>query len=176
MALHKGLQRLRELRFIELFLLVALYAVGLFYEFLSCAASVALCVYLMVRAAKTGSLRLRGNLLSAAVAVIALFYALSALWAVDAGMAVWGFFKYLPAPLFLLALMQDPGARERALDLLPTAAWIGISNSCLGISSFSFSHIFRPRSYAVPPCTIKESASTSSLLMRMSSFTSSDCS
>lgn len=124
MALHKGLQRLRELRFIELFLLVALYAVGLFYEFLSCAASVALCVYLMVRTIKTGSLRLRGNLLSAAVAAVDLLYALSALWAVDSGMAVWGFFKILPAPLFLLALMQDPGARERALDLLPPAACV----------------------------------------------------
>lgn len=48
--------------------------------------------------------------------------------------------------------------------------------SCLGISSLSFSHIFLPRSYAVALCTIKESASTSSLLIRISSFTSSDCS
>ena len=30
------------------------------------------------------------------------------------------------------------------VDLI--SAWIGISNSCLGISSFSFSHIRRPRS------------------------------
>ena len=33
-----------------------------------------------------------------------------------------------------------------AMTLPPMAAWIGISKRCLGISSFSFSHILRPLS------------------------------
>ena len=36
--------------------------------------------------------------------------------------------------------------RGRAMILLPIAAWIGISNRWRGISSFSRSHIFLPRS------------------------------
>ena len=35
---------------------------------------------------------------------------------------------------------------SRAMIFPPTAAWIGISNKCFGISSFNFSHIFLPRS------------------------------
>ncbi len=46
------------------------------------------------------------------------------------------------------AVALNPATSLSALDyvLPPTAAWMGISNRCLGISSLSFSHILLPRS------------------------------
>ncbi len=62
---------------------------------------------------------------------------------------------------------------SRAMIWPPIAAWIGIWNRCGGISSFSFSHMARPRLSARARCTIMESASTGSALTRIDIFTRS---
>lgn len=48
-------------------------------------------------------------------------YLLSALWAVDSGIAVGGFYKTLPAVLFFLLLYQFDSFRERLLHYIPVA-------------------------------------------------------
>lgn len=51
------------------------------------------------------------------------FYAISCIWAVDSGLAVWGIVKYLPVPLFGVCMMQA-GSQERMV-LLKMIPWIG---------------------------------------------------
>src|SRR5881398_2404151 len=62
---------------------------------------------------------------------------------------------------------------SRAITLVPIAAWITTSNSWRGISSFSFSAIFLPHSYALSRWMMTENASTASPLSSMSSLTRS---
>lgn len=110
---------LRPMRF---FLLVSVFSVGLFYEVLSCAASLFLLGYLLYCARKRGALVIPRGLTLPAVAAVAAFYALSALWAVDRGMALLGFVKFLPLPLFCLAAAQlDKAERQSLLDTFPPA-------------------------------------------------------
>lgn len=108
--------------FIELFLAVSLLAVGLFHEFLSCAAAIALCIYLIFIAKKNGKFVFKKNLGGITAVIIPLFYGLSAFWAVDPGMAFIGFFKFLPIALFTLVIMQFKKDGMEYLDILPTTA------------------------------------------------------
>ena len=54
-----------------------------------------------------------------AVTVVGVFYLLVCLWAVDRGMALFGFFKFLPFPLFLIYLEQAEVDRQKLIRLLP---------------------------------------------------------
>lgn len=108
--------------FLSIFLAVSLSAVGLFYEFLSCAASIALCVYLIYIVKKNGGFVFKKNLGGITAVVIPLFYGLSAFWAVDPGMAFIGFFKFLPIALFTLVVMQFKKDGMDYLNILPTTA------------------------------------------------------
>jgi len=60
---------------------------------------------------------------------------------------------------------------SRAMIRDPTAAWIGTSNCCRGISSLSLAVIARPYSRALSACTIWLNASTGWPCRRMSTFT-----
>ena len=51
-------------------------------------------------------LSIRFNMLLTALLALLAGYLLSPFWAVDSGMALLGFFKFLPAALFWLLLMQ----------------------------------------------------------------------
>lgn len=112
---------LRERGFIGIFLAVSLLSVGLFYEFLSCAASAALCVYLAVTAKKNKGFVYRSGLALHTAVVISLFYGLTAFWAVDSGMAFIGFFKFMPIVLFVLAVSRSKDCAAY-LDVLPPTA------------------------------------------------------
>lgn len=125
--------RCREIGFAEWLLTASLLAAGGFHEYLACILSAAMLAWLAVRALRAGraagprrgasdGVPLYGNLTAAAVLAIALFYALSAFWAVDSGTAVIGFLKFLPAPLYLLVLQQSPGAAEGIRTRLPYTA------------------------------------------------------
>ena len=60
-------------------------------------------------------------LLTALLALLA-GYLLTPFWAVDSGMALLGFFKFLPAALFWLLLMQlGPEVRERLFLTIPVS-------------------------------------------------------
>ncbi len=102
-----------NVHFLEVYFFLSLCAVGLFHEYLSSLAGVVLCLYLFWQARRKKTLRLHWNLTAAALLAMTVFYLLSAFWAVDSGMAFWGFVKYLPAGLFLLVLWQSDNGRER---------------------------------------------------------------
>ncbi len=102
-----------------LLMLGALSLCGLFHDFLAALFSVALLVYLLVTAMKQKALSLFLNPVTVLALALPVVYLLCSLWAVDSGMAVLGFVKLLPAPLFLLAFRQEIGCKERLLDVLP---------------------------------------------------------
>lgn len=60
----------------------------------------------------------RGGLFFSTLLLVVSF-AVSALWAVDRGMALLGFVKFLPLPLFVLLTAQPDGRETDALSLLP---------------------------------------------------------
>lgn len=111
-----------KLNFQSIFLLLSMLSIGLFHEFLSCIASAALCVYLLIMVRKNGSIKFMLNTASISIVLISLFYGITIFWAIDSGMAVIGFLKFLPLPLFMLAAMQSAEEPERLLDILPPAA------------------------------------------------------
>lgn len=101
-----------KFHFLTVFLIVSLYAVGIFNEYVSCIMSAVLCLYICVTVVKNSFFRFRINLTSIAVTVLVFGYAVVALWAVDGGAAIIGFFKYVPILLFMLAAMQQDDARS----------------------------------------------------------------
>ena len=86
--------------------LLFIAVIATFHEFLSCAFSVALCIGLLL-VNKEKDLIVYKNSLSVAVTVIVVMYLISCIYAVDEGMALIGFFKYLPLLLALFVFMQD---------------------------------------------------------------------
>ncbi len=108
---------------------VSFFLYGLRYEIGSAVISVCLMI-LLIRKSREG-LRLRLNAASAAVFVLALFYFLSAFWAVDSWTALRGGIAILPVPLFLLCLMQTgPESRMRLLRDLP---YLGAAMTALSL-------------------------------------------
>ena len=112
----------KKINFAEIFLISCLTLMGLFYEYLSCVAGAVLCVYLIYKCTKSTTFRWYTNLSSIAVLSLAVFYGLTAFWAIDSGMAVIGFFKFLPILLFTVVLMQQEENPEMFLRGIPYAA------------------------------------------------------
>lgn len=123
-------------------LLAAVLLAGGFHEAVACGLSVILLACLTVRLCKTGRLTVRGNLVSLAVAAIAVGYGVTALWAVDPGMAPLGFLKFLPVCLYLLVLMQEPNGGEKAFRLLPYAAAVITAVSAVGMQIPALASLF----------------------------------
>jgi len=112
------MNKLKRLTFTDILLPVLLVLVGGFHEYIACAASVAMCGYLFLRLRRGGELLVRRDLTALAVGAVCLGYGLSCLWAVDPGMALLGFVKFLPVGLYALCLWQEQGQR-RILEFLP---------------------------------------------------------
>ena len=120
----------------------SLFSAGLFNEYFSCLASVALLLWLVVNHIKKKETVFYSNITSWSIVIIVLSYAICSLWAVDMGVAIIGFFKYLPVVLFLLALMQT-NDKEKMLTLLPYVAGVMViissafSSSIIQLSTFT---------------------------------------
>lgn len=123
-------------RILQGFLLIAPFLWGGFYEAVSCVFTIFLAGYLLYSVRRTGGLTLRVNLTLISVLVLTLMYGVSAVWAVDHGMAVFGFVKFLPLPLFALVLMQEKAEeRVKLLDMVP------VSGCLMTVLSFALSRI-----------------------------------
>ena len=108
-------------------LLTALVLTGGFSEFTSCVIAVAVSVMLIAVIIRSGGLRIQLDLTSASVILAALFYLISSFYAVDGGMALLGFIKFLPVVLFMLLLMQKSSYTKGLTELLPyTALALGL--------------------------------------------------
>ncbi len=105
-------------------LIAALVLAGGFYTWVSCIISIVLLVLILLRIYKEKKLLILRNPFGIAVTVVGVFYLLVCLWAVDRGMALFGFFKFLPFPLFLIYLEQAEVDRQKLIRLLPPVGTI----------------------------------------------------
>ncbi len=115
-------EKLKMLSFSQLTLYASLFCIGVFHEYLSCILSAVLLARLLMCLIKQRSLTVRITMTGIAVALLVSGYAVTSLWAVDSGAAIFGFFKFLPLLLYLLVLMQEPDGREKTLNGLPYVA------------------------------------------------------
>lgn len=105
-----------QLKLLRAFLFLAAFAVGLFYEWLSAFAVLALLIYLVWRGGESVQ-NIAISLPLIAVILLVAMYAISVFWAVDQGAAVLGVLKYLPLPLFVLLISPlETTEREKLLD------------------------------------------------------------
>lgn len=130
---------LKTFSFAQWVLYLSFFLVGIFHVYLSCILSIALITWLWIYRYKSGQLNLYVNLIGTAVAVLVGGYAITSLWAVDAGIAVFGFFKFLPLLLYTLVLMQEPNGKEKVIYGLPYLMTIlaTISIICMNIPFLS---------------------------------------
>lgn len=98
---------------------LALAFIGTFHEFLSCVLSICLIGVLLCKFKREQRIVIYKNLITVAIATMSVLYLAATLWAVDSGMALIGFFKFLPVLLFLVVLMQDEGCICQIHSTLP---------------------------------------------------------
>lgn len=91
-------------------MIIAFLAIGCYHEAFSCALSIILTVMLVLQFRKTGKLLIHINLSTVFLTVMVLALGLSFFWAIDKNMAIIGFFKFLPAPIFALYYQQITGS------------------------------------------------------------------
>lgn len=105
----------KELLFPGCLIVLTALLFGGFYEFVSCLVTSGLGICLLWFNYKNKRYTLYWNGALALAAVVAIGYAAALLWAVDRGMALLGFLKYLPLVLFVLVLMQLSAEERREL-------------------------------------------------------------
>ena len=111
------------------------FLAGMYYEPASALVSLYLIVWLIRCGIKNDALTIRWSAPLIASAATALAYLLAGLWGVDRGMAPVGFVKFLPLPLYALALAQlTEKQRAEIMDLLPlSGAIMTVSSLLLGL-------------------------------------------
>ncbi len=109
--------------FLPLFLIISIFTVGLFHNPAAFTAAAALCIYLAVIVIKNKEIKLNISISSASVFVLVLFYLLSSVWAVDSGVAMFGFYRYLAVALFMIVMMQKNAPSKDVL--FSVAAYCG---------------------------------------------------
>lgn len=126
-----------ELNIGVLHLLVATspFLTGVYFEYLSCAVSLVLIGWLFYAKKVQGGLTICKNLTCASLIVLSLSFLICSLWAVDRGMALLGFVKFLPLPLFTIALYQiSPSRRSSLLRTVPySGAAMTVISGVLGL-------------------------------------------
>ncbi len=98
---------------------VSHFMAGLFFEYLSCIASIIFSLYLFFLHKKK-TLRIYSGPTSIALLSVIASFLLSPIWSVDKGMSVIGAFKFMPVLLFAIILMQyEKEDTDKLLDIIP---------------------------------------------------------
>ncbi len=120
-------------KILSVFLFASVFLGGLFPYWCGLLAGAFLVCLLWIVVRKRGSLVFPKTIPAVSVFVAVAFYLLSVLWAVDRGMALLGFFKYLPIALFLCLCAGLEDEKER---LFQSAAMAGVASVaiCLPLS------------------------------------------
>lgn len=105
-------------------LVTSLVVAGGFYIWFSCIVSIFLLIAVLIGVFREKKLVIGKNPFWIAVTVVGVFYLLACLWAVDRGMALFGFFKFLPFPLYLIYLEQRDVEKEQIIQRLPAIGTI----------------------------------------------------
>ncbi|MBR6483782.1 MAG: O-antigen ligase family protein, partial [Clostridiales bacterium] len=124
------------LKAIRLFLAVMPFVIGGFHVWGSALASVFTVVCLFILYRKNGHLSFSFDPVFTACLVLEGVLLISPLWAVDSGMAVFGFVKFLPLPLFCILLMQC-----KSEDPISYLTYIPYSGAVMVVVSFVLSRI-----------------------------------
>ncbi len=130
----------QQFSFIDIFLFASVILIGGFNEFAGCILAIALLVYIFLKIKNNKQLIVLINPLSVAISLICLMYGVSALWAVDSGMAFIGFLKFLPLTLFLIAIWQTK--RINFETLLPYFSSVVVVFSVIGMLIPFTAHYF----------------------------------
>lgn len=101
------------------------FAFGLYYEFAAYLAGAVIALFLLVRIVQNRRLYYARQAGFVCLTVSYLFYLITALFAVDRGMALAGFFKVLPVVLFLFLLLQFE--RETVRESLKVIPYSGLT-------------------------------------------------
>lgn len=132
---------LNKTSFAEIVFILSVIISGAFYEYLSCFLSAAMFAWLVFKTIKEKKLKFNLSLTSISILVIIGFYLISIFWAVDKGMALIGFLKFLPVILYVLILMQKDD-KETILSHLPYIAAIITIISVVGMQIPKLSSFF----------------------------------
>lgn len=119
----------RNIRFEKIILMLSLFFVGTFHEYLSCVLTIGMLLWTLGRILKKGKLRIYSNITVWTIGCIVLFYGLSIFWAVDSGMAFIGFLKYLPVMSYLFLLLQE----EKTDDIIAMLPYAGSAMTVVSV-------------------------------------------
>ncbi len=119
----------RNIRFEKIILMISLFFVGTFHEYLSCVLTIGMLLWTLRRTLKKGKLRIYSNITVWTIGCIVLFYGLSIFWAVDSGMAFIGFLKFLPVMSYLFLLLQE----EKTDDIIAMLPYVGSAMTVVSV-------------------------------------------
>lgn len=119
----------RNIRFEKIILMLSLFFVGTFHEYLSCVLTIGMLLWTLGRILKKGKLRIYSNITVWTIGCIVLFYGLSIFWAVDSGMAFVGFLKFLPVMSYLFLLLQE----EKTDDIIAMLPYAGSAMTIMSV-------------------------------------------
>ena len=132
---------LRKPSYTDIILMLSFVLIGGFHEWVSAVISILLLVFVIYKCSVNKKVKLSSNLLLVSLAVIFLFYLLSAFWAVDSGMAFLGAIKFLPPLLFLFAFDQENVNKENTYNVISvTTSFLVIVTSLLSLIPELTSH------------------------------------
>ena len=132
---------IKKITFTDSVLFAALLLIGGFHEYISCLLSVAMSTYLAIRIWRGKKITVNKDILTSAAVALCLGYGITCLWAVDTGIALIGFLKFLPIVLYVFCLQQEEKAGV-ALDVLPYMAAVMTILSIIGMQILAFSSLF----------------------------------
>lgn len=106
-------------------LLLSFLFAGIYFEYQSCVLTIALLILFFIISGRNGKILWKDNYAVSFFWIMAACYLFSAFWAVDSHLALNGFLKFLPLPVFAGVLLQmKEEEREALLALLPAAGTV----------------------------------------------------
>lgn len=110
---------------LKMFIAIAPFCIGIAHEWASSLTCIFLLGYLWYCYFKTGKIKICNSETMLFAALMPLAYGISAIWAVDSGMAVFGMIKFLPLPIFVLAIGQlEHDKKVELLEYLPLSGTV----------------------------------------------------
>ena len=110
---------------LKMFIAIAPFCIGIAHEWASSLTCIFLLGYLWYCYFKTGKIKICNSVTMLFAALMPLAYGISAIWAVDSGMAVFGMIKFLPLPIFVLAIGQlEHDKKVELLEYLPLSGTV----------------------------------------------------
>jgi len=129
---------------LEILIAILPFALGIFHEWTSGILSVVLVVLIYLNSRKSKTFMIPKSSLFVAAILLPLAFLVSPLWAVDKGMTVMGFVKFLPLPLFMVLLRNYDKNDKDEEDLF---RFLPLSGAIMTIMSFALGLIFPKEGY-----------------------------